>query len=197
MTLLMKHNLFCAAVGSLLFLTISVAAAAPIVQIDPVSQLAVQGDSLSVDVIVSDVTDLYAFQFDLVFDPTLLQATSSSEGLFLPSGGTTFFVPGAIDNVNGIISFIADTLISPVPGVTGSGDLAAISFTALASGTSILNLSNVLFLDSALNEIGNLTATGGSVTIDPRSTPVPEPSTLGLLALGLIVLRYAKNAKLR
>jgi len=195
MTLLMKDKLFYAAVGCFLFLTVSVATGAPIVQIDPVSQSALQGDSLSVDVAVSDVSDLYAFQFDLVFDPTKLQAISSSEGLFLPSGGTTFFVPGTIDNLNGIISFVADTLIGPVPGVTGDGDLASISFTALASGTSFLNLSNLLFLDSALNEIGNLTTTGGSVTIEPR-TSVSEPSTFGLLALGLMVLGCAKITKL-
>jgi hypothetical protein len=195
MTLLMKHKLFYAAVGCFLFLTVAVAAGAPMVQIDPASQSAFQGDSLSVDVVVNGVTDLYAFQFDLVFDPTKLQAISSSEGLFLPSGGTTFFVPGAIDNVNGVISFVADTLIGPVPGVTGNGDLASISFMAAASGTSFLNLTNLLFLDSTLNDIGNLTTTGGSVTIEPR-TSVPEPSTLGLLALGLIVLGCAKNAKL-
>jgi hypothetical protein len=48
-----------------------------------------------VDVNISGVTDLYDFQFDLSFNPAVIQATSVLEGKFLLSGGgTTFFLPG-------------------------------------------------------------------------------------------------------
>src|SRR5580693_6858462 len=50
------------------------------------------GDTFEVEVDVTGITDLYAFQFDLTFDPTLLSAVSVTEGAFLPSGGTTFFI---------------------------------------------------------------------------------------------------------
>src|SRR5262245_49893384 len=76
------------------------------------------GTTFTVTVQVSGITNLYAAQFDLQFNPAVLTAVSVAEGVFLPSGATTLFIPGTIDNVTGKISFIADTRIGPVPGAT-------------------------------------------------------------------------------
>jgi hypothetical protein len=110
------------------------------------------GDTFEVDVNATGITDLYAFQFDLTFDPTILEADSVTEGAFLPSGGTTFFIPGTIDNVGGDISANADTLIGAISGVTGDGTLAEFDFTALADGTSAISFANNILLDSSLND---------------------------------------------
>jgi len=143
------------------------------------------GDTFTVDVNITGVTDLSAFQFDLTFDPTLLSATNVTEGTFLSGGGPTFFIPGTIDNVGGSIVFNADTLLSSPPGVNGSGSLAVFDFTAIANGTSTLDLANIFLLDSTLANI-NFTANNGSVTI---GTPaVPEPGTLTLLISAIISL---------
>jgi adhesin HecA-like repeat protein len=53
----------------------------------------------------------------------VLSATGITEGSFLPSGGSTFLIPGMIDNNAGIIAFNADTLLSAISGVSGSGTL--------------------------------------------------------------------------
>src|SRR5580693_1534910 len=64
----------------------------PIVSIDPVSSSVVSGNNATFDINISNVTDLYAFQFDLSFAPGLLSAVSIVEGTFLPGGGATFFI---------------------------------------------------------------------------------------------------------
>ena len=65
---------------------------------------------------IAGVSDLYAFQFDLAFDPTILQLLSVFEGGFLPSAGSTIFIPGAIDNIGGTATATADTLVGDIPG---------------------------------------------------------------------------------
>jgi hypothetical protein len=54
------------------------------------------GEPVSVDGSISNVTDLYALQFAVEFDPNVLAVMGVGEGAFLPSGGATFFLPGAI-----------------------------------------------------------------------------------------------------
>jgi adhesin HecA-like repeat protein len=140
------------------------------------------GNSFTASIFITGAIDVYAFQFDFSFDPTILQATSVTEGPFLPSGGTTFFIPGAIDNTNGVIGATADTLIGAIAGVNGNGDLVDIAFTTVGNGTSSLDLANEIFLDSNLNDItATITFTGSSVSV----SAVPEPMTLALLALGI------------
>src|SRR5437868_2988547 len=89
-----------------------------------------EGQTFDLPVQVSPVSDLYSFQFDLSFDPTIVELESISEGTFLPSGGATFFLPGTIDNTAGTATFTADSLVGAIPGVSGDGELALLSFKA-------------------------------------------------------------------
>ncbi len=139
---------------------------------------AVPGSSVTVDIVISGIADLYAYEFSLGFDPALLQATTVSAGSFLAGGGTTFFHGGEIDNTTGTISFVLESLIGPINGVSGSGTLATISFDVGAMGSSALVFSDVLALNAGLADIA-LTVVNGTVTA------VPEPATLLLFGLGL------------
>lgn len=146
------------------------------------------GSAFTLDVVASDVTDLYGFQFDVRFDPTRFQAQGTSEGGFLLGGGSTFFDGGTIDNVLGSISFVLDTLMGLGAGVDGSGVLASVAFTSVGSGVGVFELQNVLALDSALGEIAVGTA---SLNVNA----VPEPAMLGLMLAAFGGLALAQRRR--
>jgi hypothetical protein len=144
---------------------------------------------------IADVSDLYAFQFDLAFDPSILQLLSISEGSFLPSAGSTIFIPGDIDNIGGNAISNADTLVGDIPGASGDGDLVDFTFQAISPGASPLALSNGILLDSGFNDIPFTTA-DGSVTVNGSTVPEPTGlSWIGCLAItGMLLAKRRRRA---
>lgn len=162
------------------------AVAAPVLTITAAPNPATVGGTLNVNVSIAGVSDLYAYQFSLLFDSALFQATSSAEGGFLASGGSTFADGGTVDNTLGSISFVFDTLVGAVPGVSGSGSLFDFSFDVIGAGNGVFSFTDVLFLDSQLIDI-TVQADGQTVAA------VPEPSAYWLLAIGLAGLAVARR----
>jgi hypothetical protein len=112
--------------------------------------------SLTSNVNIRGVDDLYAFQFDLYFDPTVVEVTNVADGK-LVSG--VHFIAGKIDNDDldddgfGSITFVANSMTGLVSGTSGPGTLATITFKGLKYGKSPIIVKNVTLLDSNLNEI--------------------------------------------
>jgi hypothetical protein len=179
----LRNKLWLIALGSVLviFFASHPAGAVPVVRVQPSFSTPSVGSLFDLSVEVSLVTDLYAFQFDIRFDPAILSAVSVMEGSFLPSGGDTSFIPGSIDNGAGAIRFTLDFLFDSVGGVNGSGELAALRFQTLAVGTTSVDLYGVTLLDSNLADICFSTE-GGTINA------VPEPFTGLLLGLSLGIL---------
>lgn len=148
----------------------------------PADPVTLSVDGVDIAVAVLNVTDLYAYQFTLSFDPSVLQLTGVTAGSFMGTGGTTFFDGGVIDNVGGTVSFVFDTLIGAVPGVSGSfGVLARFHFDTVALGVSALNISDELLLNSNGDTLP-VQVFGNSVTV---AAVVPEPSSYLLLGAGI------------
>ncbi|HWB95568.1 MAG TPA: cohesin domain-containing protein [Bryobacteraceae bacterium] len=172
----MKHALLL----SLLLLAGTTYAFSDTISVSPASSDVMVGQAFTVDIDIDDISDLFAYQFTLTFDPAVLAADSIVEGDLFAGTGNSFFLPGTIDNSAGSIAFTADTLLSG-PGVDGPGTLAIATFTAIGTGTSSFDFpdSDLFLVDSSLNQIA---VTSSSGTADAAT---PEPATLSLLAAGL------------
>lgn len=163
------------------------AAATPIVSTDGGSLAVTTGNVYTVNVLIGaaagsadDAVNLYGYQFSVSYDASVLSVQDpinpATEGSFFtsvyPLPGQTFFIPGFDDGL-GNISFIADTLVGPLAGVSGSGTLASINFVAIADGTtSVAAFFNVDNGDALIT------------TDDVAPVAAPEPATLLLVAGG-------------
>jgi hypothetical protein len=154
------------------------------------------GDTFSVNITVSNVTDLTAWQLRLYYKSAVLNATSHEEGPFLKSGGasTFFYVVNFTDNYNAThgLAFFACAQLAPggpVPGVNGTGSIAAITFKVVSGGGSILHLEDTILDDSAdpPNHIPHTLIDGeayaGIVNIAVSDIAVPINIAKGTMAL--------------
>ena len=140
----------------------------------PILSLQAAADPHSVNLFISNVTDLFAFDLTVGFDTTPFDLTAVTEGPFLSTGGTTFFftLPGAfVPSTNSVE--IVNTLLGAVNGVTGSGVLATLMF-AEAIGPGSLRLTDLAFQNSSLE------------SIPVQTESVPEPAMLTLICAGLL-----------
>lgn len=170
------------AAATLAMLPLTAAMAGPTLAITGPGRVA-PGAPFTLQVAATELTDLYAFQFDISFDAGLFAATGAAEGAFLASGGgSTFFDSGVLDNTAGVISFVLSTLIGGEPGVSGSGVLASLDFQALgpALSSGTFQLVNVLALDSSFNVI--------NVDVQGHGVAIPEPAALSLALVALAML---------
>jgi len=122
------------------------ALAATIVYVSPPSSTVSLGQTLLIDIKISDVTDIYGWEFKLTWNPNLLDILDVTEGPFLKLGGSTFFAK-KINNTAGYI-LVDCTLLGAVPGVSGSGTLATVQLYAETIGTSALDLYDTVLLNS-------------------------------------------------
>lgn len=152
----------------------------------PISSTVDQGSSFTLQLSAASLIDLYAHQFSLNFDPSVIHITAVREGTALPSVGSNFFIEGDIDNVAGRLGFAGDTLIGPIAGFSGDGILASIDFIAVGAGFSSLVFSDLLLLDSSFNEL-EFEAQSARVSV-AASGVLPEPAGLMLPALALALL---------
>ena len=156
--------------GALVLLLAGPAAADTTLSVQPPSSRALPGDSFTVNVQVADVTDAYAFQFDVTFDPALLKLTSAAGGGFLP--GDNF--SGGIVNADGSVRFVYDLLTGPVAGRSGGGALATLTFETFADrfGSSAIHIGNVVLVDAKGADIAVASVTDGSLSYIDAVPPV-------------------------
>lgn len=153
----------------------------PTVSLEPSAQVANVGNTLTVHVNIANATDLGAYQFNLAYDPAILQLTNATNGSFLGSSGRSVSQLGPIiDNSLGTLTLGAFSFGDPV-GPNGTGPLADLTFTMVGTGSSDLVLSNLILTTTTAAPVTS-GVVGGSVSspvIDLTPTPTLEP-TAGL-----------------
>jgi len=149
--------------------------------IDPASNTVAVGAATTVDIHIANVTGLSGIDVDLTFDPALLEvvdADSSKDGVQIQLG--TFLSPdfvqaNAVDQAAGTIS-LAFVRTPPRDPVSGSGDLATITFRGKANGASAVAFAGVALSDENGANI-NATAQVGYIAVGaPSASPTPTPT---------------------
>ncbi|QNA88540.1 hypothetical protein G4G28_08645 [Massilia sp. Dwa41.01b] len=107
---------------SLLLLASHPAQAVPILTLTTDSTSVEQGAEFSIALDVADIADLFGYNVTINYDPAKIRFVSVSEGGFLGSAGTSFFVPG-VDDGAGSVAFSGAALIGAIGGANGGGNL--------------------------------------------------------------------------
>lgn len=140
------------------------------------------GDSLTVEVNVSDVADLFSYGMEINYDPAVLSYVSVANGEFLGESGavTTFFQSGLENGVAGKLIVAEARNVVPLSGVSGSGTVFLIVFDVIGGegAPSLLSFGADSFL---ADTIGDLTAafSGGQVT--PLAASVDSVTNLQVI----------------
>jgi hypothetical protein len=172
---------------------VEVKAAFPQVFVYPSSQTVdAIGDVFTVNVSISGVLNLYAYEFKLYYNSTALNGTSVVPGPFLNESGQTpfFYIVAFTDHYNSTygVVWIDSTLTGNVLGVDGDGVLATIRFNATALGNSIsLCLRDVELSDPNANPIPYVSS-DGTVTIVPEFTWITALLALILISLPILFI---------
>ena len=161
-----------------------VSGADPVVQIDPASSEVTVDGAADVEIVITDVTDLYAASVDLSFDAAVLEVVDADPGrsgvqIFTgtfpgPSEGPSDVTINTADNTAGTIEYDV-TLLEPAPPVSGSGTLATVRFRGKAIGTSPVAFESAALWDS-LNEGIITTSESGEVQVAEEATDTPQPT---------------------
>jgi hypothetical protein len=137
------------------------------------------GKTFTLTLQVAEVSNLWSWKVAITWDPAVLELQGSpTEGAFLKSGGSTLFIvspPGA-----GNIPEMSSTLLSAT-GVSGSGDLATMSFKIVgyASSGSPIAITTATLLDpSSPHQEIPFTSAGATLTLPPPAATPPQAAFL-------------------
>ena len=145
-----------------------VCAASTTVQVTPSITNVNVGTIFNINVTVTDVSNLYAWEFRLYFLNAIINCTAITEGPFLRSAGTTIFLLNITNNYNSTYgrALAACTLLGAGKFVSGSGVLATLTFNATANGNTNLDLEETKLSNINSQSIPHDTF-GGRVRVGP------------------------------
>lgn len=129
-----------------------------VICLEPQTCWGVIGQNFTVDIEISDVADLYGWEFKLSWNASILDAAQVLEGPFLKNGGNTYFT----SNINNTLGYmIVDcTLLGTVPGVSGNGVLASAIFYVETFGECPLDLYDTILVNSTEQPIEHTAVDG-------------------------------------
>jgi hypothetical protein len=201
------------ALALLLISSVAYAQTGARVYLQPVNAAA---DTLTVDVIAENVTELYGAEFRLKYDPAMVAVQdlkAEQEGIQIEPGSLLpvdqgFVVANQVNEAEGTVTF-ALTLLNPAPAVSGSGPLARITFKVLQNSPSTLTIERAKLVAVDLQTIPSETVAftigqdqqeTAAATTPVDQPPAGEPNTfpwwlvavivmiLGIVALGSFIL---------
>lgn len=157
----------------------------------PSSTSVAVGGTVTLDVNIQGVSNLYGAEVRLSFDATRLQVQDAlpfqtgiqiTPGTF-PNPADGFVAVNSVDNAAGTIIY-AITLLAPAQPVSGNGTLARIVFQGVNAGSANVVFTSVSLLNNLTQTIPATTANAtitvtGTATVTPcppTTTPTPGPT---------------------
>jgi len=145
--------------------------------------------TVTVDLRIDNIQDLYAAQVELTFDPALIEVVDASDfdpGIQIEEGD--FPIPDDVvrnqaNNTNGTIEY-AVSLRGVKPGVSGGGVLARITFHGLTEGVSPVDFTRSILSDPQSLPIDHVTQNGEVIV----------RSATGIVSGKVILERRTSNA---
>jgi hypothetical protein len=176
------------------------------VYINPQTTTAAVGKTITVNITVSAVSNLVAWQAGMTFNPNVLACLSVQEGPFLNQSGSTLWIAGAIENTTGTLGFSGCALIGNSTTANGKGTLATVKFSCKNAGSSVCTPQDVILVNSTAQEIA-AAISNGTVNVSPAVggiwTPVDKLALLTpyislastIIASAAATAIYAKHRK--
>lgn len=163
---------------------LSAAQTGTVVRVQPGSgNLNLNGTTV-LEIRVENVSDLYAADLELRFDPAVLQVQDSDgsrDGVQIAPGtfpNPDFVAENIVDNATGVVRY-ALTQLPPSSPLNGSGLMASVTFQGVGNGVSNITISSFAL---ATNQGQSIAATvaNGTLTVGsggPTATPTPQGPT--------------------
>ncbi len=133
--------------------TFTTAAAPPMLAFAEPEQPVYKGDIFDVKVVARYVSEMHKFSFKMTFDPEILEVQKINKASFTAWRSrpklveeADLWVKPVIDNSAGVITIACDG--TRAGGVSGSGNVATISFKAIGAGTTSLESGDASVVDS-------------------------------------------------
>ncbi|OBZ13143.1 S-layer homology domain-containing protein [Bacillus sp. FJAT-26390] len=167
---------------STLLLMLLVLPAAAFAAESPVTSIVVSdnqpslGQSVQVTVKADHISDLYALELAVYYDPALLEFQAGSEKTELKG----FAVPVKQSEAGGHHLLFVHTKTGSTASVSGSADLVTFTFVAKQQSNAAITIKDVKLIDSKLNQTSVTTPSIATITIaggvgGPPPTPTPTP----------------------
>lgn len=128
----------------------------PEIYLGPNNIVASIGSTVSFSVNAETVSDLYAYGFEINYDPTVLNFVEAQESDFLSTGNVTTSFHTALKNgTEGSLVVGNARLLNPPTGVDGSGKLFDLNFEVLATDKEAgeINFGAGSFLSDSQSEV--------------------------------------------
>jgi hypothetical protein len=121
------------------------------VVLDPSVSTVKVGDVFSVNVDVTNVVNLTAWQLYIYYLSAVINCTNVAEGSFLKTGGGTYFGENITDNYNSTHGrVLAYSTLLGMTSASGGGVILNATFKALSAGSTALELADTQLADEKI-----------------------------------------------
>ncbi|MEX2246800.1 MAG: cohesin domain-containing protein [Dehalococcoidia bacterium] len=164
------------------------AAGGAVVSLVEPSRVVDVGESVRFTIKAEGVTDLAGYDVRLQYDEDTLEFVSFQNGAFLGAGGRPVSCPLPLspdpEAGDGSVRFGCGTIGDSPPGIDGTGLLGAVTFRALAPGTTDVVFTKLELANPAGDDCcgtpdvleAAVTVVGEGDSAPPPPTPEPDPS---------------------